>query len=205
MDEKNESDSDESNVMKCHTCNRVIENCRYAKCLICGNLVQCLECLSIGKEIDCHTFDHPFAIIEQDSYPIFCEDWDAEEEVQLLNLIKRLGFGNWEDISEMMDCRTAVECEKHYFDVYLYSQNTPLPENRIHKPFPPPTPPPFDTTPKESNPTEGTNVDLINKNKKRKTTLAEFNGYMPYRHEFEEFFHKEAEKLICNLAFDQKK
>ena len=28
---------------------------------------------------------------------------------------------------------------------------------------------------------------------------------MPHRHEFEEFYHKEAEKLICNLSFDQKK
>lgn len=205
MDERNETDSEDNCISRCHTCNRTIDKCRYAKCVVCQNHIQCLECLSIGKEYDCHTYDHEFIIVEPESDPILCADWGGDEEILLLSLVKRLGFGNWEDISDLMEYRSPIECEQHYFDVYMNSKNVPLPEDCIHDPFPPSVPPPFDTTPKESNPIEGSTLDLTKKNKKRKTTLAEFCGYMPYRHEFEEYYHKDAEKLICNLQFDQKK
>ena len=88
------------------------------------------------------------------------------------------------------------------YEIYLKSSTSPIPENYLKNPIKPPPNPIFNTNPTDSNPIEGTDQDLINKGKLYQTTLAEFNGYMPYRHEFEDFYHKDAEKLVENISFD---
>jgi len=48
------------------------------------------------------------------------EDWSAEEELLLMEGLERKGFGNWQDIAEMIGPeKTKEEIEKHYDDVYL--------------------------------------------------------------------------------------
>ncbi|OHT15399.1 Myb-like DNA-binding domain containing protein [Tritrichomonas foetus] len=202
MKKKKARENENRIQIMCHTCDRVIHEYRYAKCAICHNLIQCLECLSIGKEIENHYYSHPFIIIDRDSDPIYTVDWDSQEEINLLCLIKLLGLGNWNDISERMDYRSAAECEQHYYELFMHSPSAPFPEDYICEPLPKPEPPPFSTKPVESDPIEGSASDLMKKNKRRKTTLAEINGYMPHRHEFEEIYHKEAELLIAGLSFD---
>jgi transcriptional adapter 2-alpha len=64
-----------------------------------------------------------------------------------------------------------------------------------------PDPPAFDTTPVESCPSDSHEKFLQAKNKKERTQPAEFNGYMPFRHEFEVEYANEAETIACDVAF----
>ncbi|KAG5639467.1 hypothetical protein H0H81_001589 [Sphagnurus paluster] len=64
---------------------------------------------------------------EINSYPIFTEDWGADEELLLLTGIASQGIGNWKKIAEHIGTRTKEEVEKHYNEVYVDSPHWPLP------------------------------------------------------------------------------
>ena len=80
------------------------------------------------------------------SYPIFTEDWGADEyvfrgfflpitntaffllrELLLLTGVTTHGVGNWKKIAEHIGTRTKEEVEEHYRTVYVESPNWPLP------------------------------------------------------------------------------
>ena len=190
--------------LTCRTCLCRLSDDVHARCSVCIDFPQCLSCLSVGREADHHLCTHEFFLVGPASPPV-SSDWSGEDELRLLLLIRRLGLGNWNDISHHMSPRTPSELESHYVQLYLESRRRPLPEIDVKPPPQLPDPPSFNTSPTVSDPVEGTETDLIRKNKRRRTTFAEYNGFMPHRHEFSEVYHKDAEKLVANLAFDQKK
>jgi transcriptional adapter 2-alpha len=78
------------------------------------------------------------------SYPIFTEDWGADEFVPIVNsvaldlifLFRELllltgisthGVGNWKKIAEHVGTRTKEEVETHYRGVYIESEKWPMP------------------------------------------------------------------------------
>ena len=78
------------------------------------------------------------------SYPIFTEDWGADECVLIINFmplhlifffrelllltgISTHGIGNWKKIAEHVGTRTKEEVEAHYREVYIESENWPIP------------------------------------------------------------------------------
>ncbi|RXW23506.1 hypothetical protein EST38_g2324 [Candolleomyces aberdarensis] len=61
------------------------------------------------------------------SYPIFTEDWGADEELLLITGIQTYGIGNWKKIAEHIGTRTKEEVEQHYRVVYVDSPDWPLP------------------------------------------------------------------------------
>ena len=78
------------------------------------------------------------------SYPIFTEDWGADEcvsiikfhdslliflirELLLLTGISSHGVGNWKKIAEHVGTRTKEEVEVHYREVYVESEKWPMP------------------------------------------------------------------------------
>ena len=62
------------------------------------------------------------------NFPLFDEDWEAEEELLLLEAISKYGLGNWEDVSDHVGTKSLVSCREHYFSVYIDSATSPLPD-----------------------------------------------------------------------------
>jgi transcriptional adapter 2-alpha len=60
---------------------------------------------------------------EQHSYPIFCSDWGADEELLLISGLIQYGLGNWVEVSEHVGTRTRDDCERHYLEIYLGEGN----------------------------------------------------------------------------------
>lgn len=185
----------------CSTCGKVLLNERYIRCMKCPNFFQCLNCLSVGLESDNHLQTHNFFVVEPRPFPLYSEDWDAHDEILLLFGIKSLGIGNWNEISSFVKTKSALDCETHYVNVYINSYNAPLPQPEILPPIKLPPPPSYDTRPVESCPSVAHEKHMNEKNKKEKTTPAEYSGYMPYRHEFEIEWNNDAEALVSKIEF----
>ncbi|WAQ81213.1 hypothetical protein PtA15_1A553 [Puccinia triticina] len=65
---------------------------------------------------------------EPHSVPIFTEDWGADEELLLIEACQIYGLGNWSDIADHVgNGRTKEEVERHYLDVFIGSDDYPLP------------------------------------------------------------------------------
>ena len=64
---------------------------------------------------------------EQHSFPIFDADWGADEELLLIEGADNFGIGNWQDIADHVGSKTREECEAHYLQVYVSSENWPMP------------------------------------------------------------------------------
>jgi transcriptional adapter 2-alpha len=102
-----------------------------------------------------------------------------------------------------MKPRSAAEIENHYVETYAQSPYAPLPIPAVQPRLPPPVVPNYDTRAVDSCPSEAHDRNLQLKNKKERTIPAEFNGYMPFRHEFELDFNNEAETLVATIAFSE--
>jgi hypothetical protein len=133
--------------------------------------------------------------------PLFRESWSGTEELQLLFEIRCHGLGNWDEVAQAIRGRTTAELEAHYRETYIRSPMASLPPQIIQPRPRHPATPPYDTHPQDSCPSEGHAHNLQMKNTQEHTTQAEFNGYMPYRHEFEAAFNNEAESLVANQTF----
>ncbi|XP_021902079.1 transcriptional adapter ADA2b isoform X2 [Carica papaya] len=67
---------------------------------------------------------------EQDnlSFPLICPDWNADEEMLLLEGIEMYGLGNWAEVAEHVGTKNKESCIEHYTSVYLNSPYFPLPD-----------------------------------------------------------------------------
>jgi transcriptional adapter 2-alpha len=88
-----------------------------------------MNCFLNLQEFDSHTICHSYSIINKLNFPIFVEDWTAEDELLLLEGLEKKGFGNWQDIAEMLGGeKTQEEIAQHYDDIILSGKfrNMPL-------------------------------------------------------------------------------
>ncbi|EJD36036.1 hypothetical protein AURDEDRAFT_188495 [Auricularia subglabra TFB-10046 SS5] len=90
----------------------------------------CPSCFCRGVEFSKHKSHHRYRVVEMHSYPIFTEDWGADEELLLIDGLLNSGMGNWQAVAEHIGTRTKEEVEKHYNDVYIDSPAYPLPMPR---------------------------------------------------------------------------
>ena len=58
----------------------------------------CSQCFAKGKEFSLHKSNHDYSIVKTD-FPLFSSEWNAEEEMLLLNALLQFGHGNWDDIA----------------------------------------------------------------------------------------------------------
>ncbi|CDK24797.1 unnamed protein product [Kuraishia capsulata CBS 1993] len=171
------------------------------RCAICQEYDLCVPCFLRGESSGKHKPWHDYKIIEQHAYPIFSEDWGADEELLLIEGAQTFGLGNWLDISDHIGDRSKEEVGKHYRDVYLKSPDYPIPdlgldfsyvttdeflnkrrqriESKKNLPLPPPKKP-------------LSSVPLC----------SDIQKYMPGRLEFEEEADDEAEKNVADMVFD---
>ena len=101
----------------------------------CEDVDICPNCFCEGKEFNPHKPWHDYKVVvshhtclrvvladmeqEQHSWPIFTEDWGADEELLLISGLIVHGLGNWIEVASHVGTRTKEECEKHYISTYL--------------------------------------------------------------------------------------
>eukprot|EP01133_Synstelium_polycarpum_P002959 gene2959-3401_t len=112
----------------CDYCQKDISNVVRIRCSVCEDFDLCLECFSVGVEIYPHKNDHDYHVVDNMHFPMFTEEWGADEELLLLEGIELYGMGNWNDVSDNVGHKSPAECKQHYFTFYLNSSTSPLPD-----------------------------------------------------------------------------
>jgi len=108
-----------SDKMHCDICEKDISKHTKILCPKC-KLDLCVTCYADQAEINDHKADHPYHIINKLKFPLYCNDWTAEEELLLFEGLEKFGFGNWQEISEHIGTgKPKEEIEDHYEQVYL--------------------------------------------------------------------------------------
>ncbi|GLB37844.1 putative functions as component of the transcription regulatory histone acetylation (HAT) complexes SAGA, SALSA and ADA [Lyophyllum shimeji] len=159
----------------------------------------CPPCFCAGKEFGKHQRWHAYRVIEINSYPIFTEDWGADEELLLVTGIQTHGLGNWKKIAEHVGTRTKEEVEKHYNEVYIDSPDWPLP----------PMDREFDIDPEEFQERKRRRISTMNAMAPPPPKVAptsapgihEIATFLPGRLEFEHELDNDAEDLVKDLEF----
>lgn len=173
----------------------------------------CVPCFGQGEKSKNHDPQtHEYHVVEQNSIPIYIDDWGADEELLLLEGSERYGLGSWADVAEHIGgYREKDEVRDHYIDTYVDSPLFPLPELAD----------PADTQLFERVPKE----DFQARKKRRieerqeiaktappatpkqKPTASvpachEVQGFMPGRLEFETEFANDAEEAVQHMSFE---
>lgn len=186
----------------CDACAMDVTHSVRIRCNVCDELDLCGACFCDGKELKRHKAWHAYRVIERHSYPIFTDDWGADEELLLLEASQLYGLGNWVDIAEHIGSRTKEETRQHYESVYLSAPDLLPPRQAVitvsqdqftanqkarlaavRDKSPPPLPA-IPSAPTTSIPAN-----------------HEVAGFMPGRLEFEHEYDQDAENLIKDLEF----
>ncbi|KAK9450639.1 uncharacterized protein V1518DRAFT_411298 [Limtongia smithiae] len=173
------------------------------RCAVCQDYDLCVPCFASGAASGTHKPYHDYSIVEQHAYPIFVEDWGADEELLLIEGAETLGLGNWQEIADHIGGRTKEEVDRHYLDVYVKSESYPLPDMKRK----------FDITPAEFASRKKARLDARRTQQaippvpKQKPTASvpschEVQGYMPGRLEFETEYENEADVVVKDMVFD---
>ncbi|KAJ6848749.1 transcriptional adapter ADA2 [Iris pallida] len=62
------------------------------------------------------------------SFPLICSDWNADEEILLLEGIEMYGLGNWAEVAEHVGTKNRDQCIDHYITAYMNSPCYPFPD-----------------------------------------------------------------------------
>ncbi|KAL5838852.1 hypothetical protein ACOSQ3_016021 [Xanthoceras sorbifolium] len=112
----------------CNYCNKDISGKIRIKCAICPDFDLCIECFTVGAEVTPHKSNHPYRVMDNLSFPLICPDWNADDEILLLEGIEMYGFWNWAEVAEHVGTKTKELCIDHYTNVYMKSPFFPLPD-----------------------------------------------------------------------------
>lgn len=112
----------------CNYCNKDISGRTRIKCAVCSDFDLCIECFSVGAEVHPHKSHHQYRVMDILDFPLICPDWNADEEMLLLEGIEMYGMGNWAEVGEHVGTKTKEACVDHFKDAYLESPYFPLPD-----------------------------------------------------------------------------
>ncbi|KAI9503252.1 Transcriptional adapter ada2 [Coemansia spiralis] len=178
----------------CDSCQANVTDGVRVSCNECPEFDLCTTCFSRGIELGAHKNDHSYRVVTRHRFPIFTEDWSADEELLLIDGLRQFGMGNWKDAAEHVGTKTKEECEQHYKEVYVNSETWPLPNMDLE----------FDIK----------FAQTANERRARNSTPSKFKvlssqpsnheivGYMPGRLEFETEFENEAEQVVKDMVIN---
>eukprot|EP01018_Ginkgo_biloba_P003732 Gb_13536 [translate_table: standard] len=112
----------------CNYCNKDISGTIRIKCAKCPDFDLCVECFSVGVEVTPHKSNHPYRVMDNLSFPLIHPDWNADEEILLLEGVEMYGLGNWAEVAEHVGTKTKTQCYDHYMMAYMNSPCYPLPD-----------------------------------------------------------------------------
>jgi transcriptional adapter 2-alpha len=173
----------------------------------------CVPCFGSGEKSKNHDPQtHEFHVVEQNSIPIYTEDWGADEELLLLEGSERYGLGSWADVSDHVGgYREKDEVRDHYIDTYINSPRFPLPaladpaDTQLFEQVPKDE---FQARKKrriEERQESAKNAALATPKQKPTASVPachEVQGFMPGRLEFETEFANDAEEAVQHMSFE---
>ncbi|KAL7102525.1 hypothetical protein ACP275_08G125300 [Erythranthe tilingii] len=112
----------------CNYCNKDISGKIRIKCVVCSDFDLCIECFSVGAEVYPHKSNHPYRVMDNLAFPLICPDWNADEEMLLLEGLEMYGLGNWNEVAEHVGTKSKLQCIDHYDKVFMKSSCFPLPD-----------------------------------------------------------------------------
>ncbi|KAJ6793808.1 putative transcriptional adapter ADA2 [Iris pallida] len=187
----------------CNYCNKDISGRIRIKCTKCPDFDLCVECFSVGAEVTLHKSNHPYRIMDNLSFPLICSDWNADEEILLLEGIEMYGFGNWAEVAEHVGTKNRDQCINHYMTAHM---NSPFPDmsrangkNRKE----------LLAMARVRGEGKKDHVDRSIGVKKPKCSgveepsMRELSVYNPKRHEFDEEYNHDAEKSLAEMEFKE--
>ncbi|GBC03752.1 hypothetical protein RclHR1_00530027 [Rhizophagus clarus] len=192
-------------MFRCKTCHANIGNTVRINCAVCQDFDLCVTCFTSGEELDKHKSWHDYRVLEQYSFPLFTEDWGADEEELLIEGAEMHGLGNWQDIAEFIGSKTKEECEQHYMDIYMNSETWPLPDMNVKFNI-------DDETMRERKRRRVLTAENRSQNPPPKVSQKplqslpanhEITGFMPNRMEFEHEYDNEAEHVVKDLEINE--
>ena len=173
----------------------------------------CVPCFARGDSSKTHDpKTHQYHVVEQNSIPIYADDWGADEELLLLEGSERYGLGSWNDVAEHIGgYRQKDETRDHYINTYIDTARFPLPEL-----VDPADMQLFERVPKDEF--QARKKRRVEERKdaaqaappatpKQKPTASvpschEVQGFMPGRLEFETEFANDAEEAVQHMSFE---
>ncbi|KAL9254873.1 Transcriptional adapter ADA2b-like protein [Drosera capensis] len=210
----------------CNYCNKDITGRIRIKCAVCPDFDLCVECFSVGAGATPHISNHPYRVMDSLSFPLFCPDWNADEEILLLEGLEMYGLGNWAEVAEHVGTKNKEQCINHYKNVYLNSPCFPLPDmthvvgknrnellamakgNSEEKKGMPSF---NDLSLKQESPFSPSRVKVeklqkgsrlvSSQNTDGRPSLVGLSGYNPKRQEFEPEYDNDAEQLLADMEF----
>ncbi|CAN8260105.1 unnamed protein product [Cochlearia groenlandica] len=112
----------------CNYCDKDLSGLVRFKCAVCLDFDLCVECFSVGAELNGHKSSHPYRVMDNLSFPLVSTDWNADEEMLLLEAIATYGFGNWKEVADHVGSKTKTECVDHFNSAYMQSPCFPIPD-----------------------------------------------------------------------------
>ncbi|XP_020619851.1 transcriptional adapter 2-alpha-like isoform X1 [Orbicella faveolata] len=180
---------------ECLMCQGVVKE-PFVRCRQCHPTVDiCLECFSRGAEEKDHHSDHCYEIVSN-NFPVLEKNWNAQEEIDLLDGISDSGFQNWKEVAKQVQSKTEEECEEHYMRCYIDEpcEALQIPELKPVVPACTPSPSsagiPFKAMDDPPRPPMDSARSL------------EMSGYMPCRGDFDVEYDNYAEVDIKDIEFD---
>jgi transcriptional adapter 2-alpha len=197
----------------CDYCKKDISHAFRVKCAECIDFDLCVECFTSGVETQCHLNTHSYIPIGRNHFSLFCNDWNADEEIILLEGVSKYGFGNWTEVAELISeynsvPKTKEQCETHYYDVHIEPFQAKQNHSLLSKWFGP------TETPDMSNP-EHRNIlqdQMIGKYHQPvpkpligslTSASCKVVGFMPLRGDFDVEYDNDAELVLSDIEFRQ--
>lgn len=187
----------------CDGCGSDLSNLVQIRCAECKEYELCVPCFAKGVHTGDHKPYHAYRVISQHSYPIFTDDWGADEELQLIEGCEQYGLGSWQDIADHIGGRTKEEVGQHYEQVYINSPTYPIPPLAEH----------FHVDPTEFVDRKRRRLEAFNAEQSKTPvrprpaissipSCHEIQGFMPARLEFDVEGENEAEMGVKDMIFE---
>lgn len=194
--------------LQCDNCATDLSNLVSIRCAECTEEEYdlCVPCFAKGAVTKSHKPWHDYTVIEQQAYPIFTNDWGADEELLMIEGMEQYGIGSWQDVAEHIGRRSKEEVAQHYKLVYTDSPHYPVP-SVIDVPL---LEDMGEFMEQRRKRLEKFNAhqQLLRSDQQQKGTLAsipachDIQGYMPGRLEFDSEAENDAETVIKNMIFE---
>ncbi|KAJ2824651.1 Transcriptional adapter ada2 [Coemansia erecta] len=179
----------------CDNCQANVTDGVRISCNECPEFDLCTTCFSRGIELGTHKNNHPYRVVTRHRFPIFTEDWSADEELLLIDGLRQFGMGNWKDAAEHVGSKSKEECEQHYLDVFVGSDSWPLPDMNLE----------FENKFSRSAGERRNRSATPGKIKvlSSQPSNHEIVGYMPGRLEFETEYENEADQVVKDMVINE--
>ena len=94
----------------------------------------CVNCFIAGEENHKHSKDNPYHVINRLTFPLYEENWTAEEELLILEGLEKYGLGNWSDIADHIGTdKTGEDAHNHYEKIYMSNRDKMPPSEILSK------------------------------------------------------------------------